>query len=91
MRGRIDDRNIDLYTVSMTPDPSTLTPGDMFTVTVSADCEANAVVGGIFFEGKTVTMNGRTPTTAIGWWWPPKDSVTTQTGNRAKLWDIFEG
>ena len=51
----LDDRNVVNYTVSMNPDPSTLNVGDYFTVTVSADCLSNAVAGGPFFEGKSIT------------------------------------
>ena len=40
---------------SMDPDPSTLNVGDYFTVTVEADCLSNAVAGGPFFEGKSIT------------------------------------
>ena len=51
----LDDRNVQGYTVTMNPDPSTLAAGDLLTVTVAADCVANAVVGGVFFEGKSIT------------------------------------
>lgn len=50
----LDDRGIVGYTIGISPDPSTLTPGDLLTVTVSADCVANAVAGGPFFEGKSI-------------------------------------
>ena len=51
----LDDRSIQMSNISMTPDPSTMDVGDMFTVTVSADCSANSVVGAVFFQGKTIT------------------------------------
>ena len=52
----LDDRNISNYTIIMNPaDPATLNEGDLFTVTVEADCAANAVVGSAFFENKTIS------------------------------------
>ena len=51
----LDDRNIQSYLVTVDPEPSTLSVGDMLTVTVSADCLANAVAGGVFFEGKSIS------------------------------------
>ena len=52
----LDDRGITGYSVTMSPsDPSTMSPGDMFTVTVSADCVANSLLGGVFYEGKTIS------------------------------------
>lgn len=51
----LDDRGILGYSITMSQDPSTLDAGDMLTVTVSADCLANAVAGGPFFEGKSIT------------------------------------
>lgn len=51
----LDDRNINGYTITMDPtDPTTMIPGDLFTVTVVADCAANAVVGSVFYDGKTI-------------------------------------
>ncbi|TWU35019.1 TadE family protein [Novipirellula artificiosorum] len=51
----LDDRNIQGYAVTMNPpDPSSKSPGDPFTVTVSADFAANSVFGGIFFQDKTL-------------------------------------
>ncbi len=32
-----------------------MSPGDLLTVTVSADCLANSVAGGLFFEGKSIS------------------------------------
>ena len=52
----LDDRNITNYTITMDPpDPATLNEGDLFTVTVEADCVANSVVGAAFFENKTIS------------------------------------
>jgi hypothetical protein len=51
----LDDRGILGYTIAMTPDPSVLNIGDLLTVTVTADCAANAVAGGVFFEGKSIS------------------------------------
>tara|TARA_R110002049_G_scaffold2750_2_gene21628 strand:+ start:480444 stop:480974 length:531 start_codon:yes stop_codon:yes gene_type:complete len=49
----LDDRNINDYTITMLPsDPTTLDVGDAFTVTVSADCDANTVLASMFFEGR---------------------------------------
>ena len=51
----LDDRGIQGYSVSISPNPSTLLAGEMLTVTVSADCAANAIAGGTFFAGKSIT------------------------------------
>ena len=52
----LDDRNINNYTITMTPsDPSTMDVGDAFTLTVSADCDSNTVLAAMFFEGKTLS------------------------------------
>jgi hypothetical protein len=51
----LDDRKIDGYTIVMTPDPSVMDVGDMFTVTVSADCVVNSVLGGVFYQGKSLS------------------------------------
>ncbi len=52
----LDDRNIAGYMITMEPaDPRTLSEGDLFTVTIEADCLANSVVGGVFFENKTIS------------------------------------
>ncbi len=52
----LDDRNITGYTITMDPtDPRTMNEGDLFTVTVEADCAVNSVVGGVFFENKVIT------------------------------------
>ena len=52
----LDDRNVNGYTVSMNPtDPQTMNVGDEFTVTINADCAANSVIGGMFFDGKTIS------------------------------------
>ena len=51
----LDDRNIQGYTVTLQPsDPSAMSPGDFFTVTVSADCASNAILGGFLYEGKQI-------------------------------------
>lgn len=51
----LDDRNINAYTITMDPEPSTMEAGDMFTVTVSADCVSNSVVGGVLYQGKSIS------------------------------------
>ena len=52
----LDDRNINGYTITLDPvDPQTMNVGDEFTVTIDADCAANAIVGGMFFDGKTIS------------------------------------
>lgn len=52
----LDDRNINGYTITMEPaDPATMAVGDNFTVTINADCSANSVFGGVFFDGKAIT------------------------------------
>lgn len=51
----LDDRGIEAYTVTMSPDPSVLVVGDMFMVTVSADCVSNSVVGGAFYQGNSIS------------------------------------
>ena len=52
----LDDRNINGYTITMDPaDPYGMNVGDPFTVTVTADCSANSVTGGVFFDGKTLS------------------------------------
>lgn len=51
----LNDRDIDGYTITMTPEPNALVPGDMFTVTASADCVVNSVLGGVFYQGSTLS------------------------------------
>ena len=52
----LDDRSIDGYTITLSPsDPTSMSPGDQFSVTVAADCSANSVVGSVFYQGKTIT------------------------------------
>ena len=52
----LDDRNISNYTITTSPaDLSTLSEGDLLTVTVTANCVENTVVGGVFFENKTIS------------------------------------
>lgn len=51
----LDDRKIQKHSVSISPDPSNLSVGDLLTVSVSADCTANSVVGALFFEGRSIT------------------------------------
>ena len=51
----LEDRGIQAYTISMSPDPSTLLVGDMLMVTVSADCVSNSVIGGVFYQGSSIT------------------------------------
>jgi len=52
----LDDRSINSSTITLDPaDLSTLNVGDLFTVTIDADCTANSVFGGIFYESKTMS------------------------------------
>jgi Flp pilus assembly protein TadG len=52
----LDDRNINGYTITLDPvDPQTMNLGDEFKVTIAADCAANSVVGGMYFDGKTIS------------------------------------
>ena len=52
----LDDRNINGYTITLDPvDPQSMNVGDEFRVTITADCAANAVVGGMFFNGRTIS------------------------------------
>jgi hypothetical protein len=52
----LDDRNINAYTITLDPvDPQTMSMGDEFTVTIDADCAANSVIGGMFFDGKAIS------------------------------------
>ena len=51
----LDDRSIQGYTISMNPaDPLSMEIGEDFTVTINADCAANSVLGGMFFQGKNM-------------------------------------
>ncbi|MFK8112821.1 MAG: TadE/TadG family type IV pilus assembly protein [Rubripirellula sp.] len=51
----LDDRSITNYTISTSPsDLSTASQGDQITVTVDADCVSNSVLGGVFFQGRTI-------------------------------------
>ena len=53
----LDNQGVQAYHIAMDPaDPSTLTPGDYFTVTTSADFNQNALVGGIY-AGKVLTRS----------------------------------
>lgn len=51
----LGDRDIDGYTITMNPDPGIVETGEMFSVTVSADCVANSVLGGVFYQGNTIS------------------------------------
>lgn len=52
----LDDRQIESYSIFMDPaDPTTMNVGDDFRVTVSVDCAANSVFGGVIFDGKTLS------------------------------------
>jgi len=52
----LDDRNINAYTITLDPvDPQTMDLGEEFTITIAADCAANSVIGGMFFDGKTIS------------------------------------
>ncbi len=47
----LDDHGVKGYSISMEPaDPTVLVNGDYFTVTVSADFNQNALVGGVFTD-----------------------------------------
>lgn len=49
-------RNVSGYTIAMVPsDPASLQSGDYFRVSVSAPCVANSLIGGWFFQSKTLT------------------------------------
>lgn len=48
------DHGVMNYVISMQPaDPATLTAGDYFRVTASAECSPNSLIGGWFYAGKT--------------------------------------
>lgn len=50
----LTDHGVASYLITMEPsDPSTLTPGNYFRVTVSAECSPNSLIGGWFYAGKT--------------------------------------
>lgn len=52
----LQDRNINAYSVAIDPaDLSTVVVGDTVTVTVDADCGANSMFGGLFFESRTLS------------------------------------
>ncbi len=51
----LDDRGIEAYNITISPDPTTTEVGDLLTVTVAADCEQNSVLGAIFYEGQTLS------------------------------------
>ena len=49
-------RNVSNYSVEMTPsDPTNLQSGDYFRVSISAPCVSNSLIGGWFFQSKTLT------------------------------------
>ncbi len=51
----LNSREVRNYTVTMSPpDPTGLRTGDILTVTVSANANANSVLRGWFFSGKTL-------------------------------------
>ncbi len=51
----LTDRGISNYQIAMSQNPTTLKPGDDFTVTVSAGCDANSLVGAVFYQGRTLS------------------------------------
>jgi Flp pilus assembly protein TadG len=52
----LNDRSITDYTITTSPsDLDSMEPGDLLTVTVEVDCVANSIVGGAFFQGKTIS------------------------------------
>ncbi len=52
----IEDRGIHACTVSIDPEViSTMNVGEPLTVTLTANCTANSVFGGIFYEDKLIT------------------------------------
>lgn len=51
----LQDRGIDGYRVALSNDPATMNRGDRFTVTVSAGCKENSLVGALFYEGKVLS------------------------------------
>ncbi len=54
----LDDHGVDGYNIIMDPpDPSTLTQGDWFTVTVTATFAENSLVGGWLYADKLLTRS----------------------------------
>ncbi|QDT09240.1 hypothetical protein K239x_11850 [Planctomycetes bacterium K23_9] len=52
----LDDRGIENYSIAMNPaDPTSMVPGELFTVTVDVNCADNAVFGGFLYEGKQLS------------------------------------
>lgn len=52
----LTDHSIADFSISMTPDdPTALSEGDFFRVSVSAKCAPNSLIGGWFYTGKTFT------------------------------------
>lgn len=50
------NRNVQLYNVALIPgDPAALAPGDYLRVSVTAPCEANSLIGGWFFQSKSLS------------------------------------
>lgn len=50
----LQDHHIAGYAIATTPaEPSQLTPGEHFRVTVTAPCAPNSLIGGWFYVGKT--------------------------------------
>jgi hypothetical protein len=53
----LDSQNIKDYSISLNPaDPSMLTPGDFFEVTLTVDYAPNALLGNWFFSGQQLTQ-----------------------------------
>lgn len=54
----LDARNVKGYTITMNPpNPATLSSGDFFEVTIAAAYSANSLLGGWFFNDRTVTKS----------------------------------
>lgn len=52
----LEDRSIEDFAIQMNPSsPESMSPGDLFTVTITAECAANSVIGGSIYKDKTIT------------------------------------
>jgi len=52
----LDDRDIKGYSIATNPaDPSTLSPGELLQVTVSASCGPNSAFGGLLYKDTTLS------------------------------------
>ena len=51
----LDSRKILDYQIDVSPDPASLSAGDLLTVQVSAGCDANITMSNFFYDSKTLT------------------------------------